>query len=216
MTDKPANPVLSVLGKLLEELLNRAVALDPDGAALLAPLDGRAVELAWTSPDIGLRAQVAGSRIAIGPRAAAEADLSMRGTLAGFANLLLAERGLPSLAGGKVQVSGDAELARRLAGLVRDYAPDLDAAAARGLGPAAGPLVARGVRDGLAFAAKSARTFATDAADYVREESRDAVAREELDAFLDDVDRARDDAERLDARIARLAARRLSGQGSGT
>ncbi|HET9485279.1 MAG TPA: SCP2 sterol-binding domain-containing protein, partial [Xanthomonadales bacterium] len=169
----------------------------------------------WTAPDVGLRATVAGGRISIGPRASVETDLSMRGTLAGFANLLLGERGLPSLAGGRVQVSGDAELARRLSTLMKSYAPDLDAAAARVLGPAAGPLVVRGVRDGLAFAAQSARTLAADAADYVREESRDAVAREELDAFLDDVDRARDDAERLDARIARLAARRPSGHGSG-
>ena len=36
------------------------------------------------------------------------------------------------------------------------------------------------------------------------EESREVVARAELDAFLDDVDALREDADRLAARVARL------------
>ena len=43
-----------------------------------------------------------------------------------------------------------------------------------------------------------------DAADYLTEESRDAVGRAELSAFLDDVDALRDRAERVLARAARL------------
>jgi len=41
---------------------------------------------------------------------------------------------------------------------------------------------------------------------YVTEESRDVVARAELDAFHDEVDALRDDAARLAARIERLRA----------
>ena len=43
-------------------------------------------------------------------------------------------------------------------------------------------------------------------AEYLTVESRDVVPRAELDAFHDDVDALRDDAERLAARIARLRA----------
>ena len=50
-------------------------------------------------------------------------------------------------------------------------------------------------------------SLAGSAAEYVTEESRDVVGREELNAFHDDVDAIRDDVERLAVRIGRLAAR---------
>ena len=51
------------------------------------------------------------------------------------------------------------------------------------------------------------RSLAQSAAEYVTEESRDVVGREELNAFHDDVDAIRDHVERLAVRIGRLAAR---------
>ena len=53
----------------------------------------------------------------------------------------------------------------------------------------------------------AAGALASNAAEYVTEESRDVVAREELNAFHDDVDALRDDAERLAARVNRLRSR---------
>jgi len=65
------------------------------------------------------------------------------------------------------------------------------------------------VANALAASLTQARSlggdFARSAAEYVTEESRDVVARAELDAFLDDVDTLRDDVDRLAARVSRLA-----------
>ena len=63
------------------------------------------------------------------------------------------------------------------------------------------------VRAGLQQARVAAGSLAGSAAEYVTEESRDVVGREELNAFHDDVDAIRDDVERLAVRIGRLAAR---------
>jgi ubiquinone biosynthesis protein UbiJ len=60
------------------------------------------------------------------------------------------------------------------------------------------------LRDGLRAGSGVAKNLARDAADFLTEESRDAVGRAELSAFLDDVDAVRDRAERLLARAARL------------
>jgi len=204
MPARPSNPLLVPLGRALEAFIDRALALDPDARARLAPLEGRSIELTWTPADIGLRLQVRDGRLAVGPRAE-QADLSMSGTLAGFARLLL-----PAIAGampaGRVQMAGDADLARQLAQLAERFKPDLDAAFGRVLGASNGAIAATTLRDALRWAQRSAGTLATDAVDYVTEESRDTPARDELDAFHADVDRLRDDAERLAARIARLTA----------
>jgi ubiquinone biosynthesis protein UbiJ len=102
-------------------------------------------------------------------------------------------------------MSGDAELARRLAQVADRYSPDLDRAFARTFGGAFGPQLARGVRDAFAWARESSRTLAEDAAVYVRDERGDTPAREDVREFLDDVDALRDRVERLAARVAAVA-----------
>lgn len=201
---RPPNPLLALAGGALEEVLNRALALDPASAQRLEPLEGRSVELSWTAADLGLRLDVNDGRLRVGPRAAgADPDLSLRSSLSGLAAMLLpAAGGLPA---GKVQMSGDADLARRLSQLAERFEPDLEDAFARRFGVAFGPQLARALRSAFDWARDSGASLARDAADYVRDERGDVVAREELDAFHDDVDRLRDDVERLAARVARAA-----------
>jgi ubiquinone biosynthesis protein UbiJ len=107
---------------------------------------------------------------------------------------------------GRVEIAGDAELARRVERIASRFAPDFDEAFARVFGDVAGVQMARAVRHSLAFARKSAESLARDTAEFLTEESRDLVARPELDAFLDDVDALRERADRLDARVRRLSA----------
>ncbi len=204
MTPVPSNPLLPLLGRALEGLLERALALDPAARARLAPLEGRHVEMSWTPAGLGLRMSVAGGRIAIGPRQG-EADLSLAGTLAGFARLAFPDRA-GALPAGKVQMAGDADLARTIGQLAQGFEPDLDAALVRLLGDTRGAIVATSLRDAFAWARRSASSLAEDGADFLREESRDVPTRGEVDAFHADVDRLRDDVERLVARLARVKA----------
>ena len=62
------------------------------------------------------------------------------------------------------------------------------------------------MREAFRGATRVAGNMARDAAEFVTEESRDVVAKAELEAFHDDVDALRDQAERLIARVARLPA----------
>ncbi len=61
------------------------------------------------------------------------------------------------------------------------------------------------MRRALAYAADSAHALAKDGAEFLRDERRDLVAPAEMEQFLDDVDALRERADRLDARLARLA-----------
>ena len=74
-------------------------------------------------------------------------------------------------------------------------------------GEVVGVQVAKGVAAALREAKVAGASVAGSAAEYVTEESRDVVAKDEVHAFCDDVDALRDDVERLAVRVQRLATR---------
>jgi ubiquinone biosynthesis protein UbiJ len=61
--------------------------------------------------------------------------------------------------------------------------------------------VARGLLD---WGRRASGSFAGSVAEYLQEEGRDLPTRTEVEEFLSAVDRLRDDAERLEARLVRL------------
>ena len=192
-------------GRALEVALNRALALDPETRAALAALGGRSIELAVESPPLALRVTVDGDRLRVGPvDAEREPDLGVRATIGGLLSQLPMFRRDDAPPVGRMRVSGDAELARRLQRLAERFDPDWQQPFAEVFGDVIGVQVANAVAAGLRHARDAGRDLAEVAAEYVTEESRDVVPRAELDAFHDDVDTLRDDVARLAARVARL------------
>lgn len=204
------NPILAVLGRGLEGALNRALALDPDTLAALKPLDGRAVGMTFEGTGLALRIGVDGERLRVGPAFAGARDLDVAATPGSLLGLAFARlRGdVDATAPGQVRIAGDADLARRLERLATRFSPDLDEAFARVFGDVVGFQFARALRRGFAFARDGAKGLARDTADWLVEERSDLVARAELDGFLDAVDGLREHADRLEARVRRLAESR--------
>jgi len=192
-------------GRALEAALNRALALDPEMRDSLRALDGQRVALTLEAPPLALQVRVDGERLVVGPIASeGEPDLSVRSTLAGlFAQLPMFRRDdAPPV--GKVRVSGDADLARRLQRLAERFDPDWQQPFTRVFGDVLGVQIAKAVAAALKQARVAGRNFAESAAEYVTEESRDVVPRAELNAFHDEVDTLRDDVERIAVKIGRL------------
>lgn len=204
----PFDAFKPIAGRALEVALNRVVALDPESQAALASLDGRRIELALEAPALALSVTVRDRKLWVGPPdSESEPDLGLRATLGGLMSQLPFARrdGAPPV--GKLRINGDAELARTLQKLAQRFDPDWDRPFAEALGPILGPQAARMLREGLRTGRRIAGNFARDAAEFVTEESRDVVGKDELAAFHDDVDALRDRAERLVARVGRLQRR---------
>jgi ubiquinone biosynthesis protein UbiJ len=117
------------------------------------------------------------------------------------------------IAPGKVEIAGDADLARRLEKLASKFAPDFEEAFARAFGDVLGIPIARAVRKALSHARESAAHLTEDSADWLRDEARLAIAPGEVEGFLDGVDDVRERGDRLAARVQRLV-QRMQGAGA--
>jgi ubiquinone biosynthesis protein UbiJ len=196
-------PLRKLAGRALETALNHALSLDPDTQARLATLDGRSVQLHLRGVDLALAITVEGSRLKVGP-APDSSDLRVAATPGSLLSMLFRRHGDESMAPGKVDIAGDAELARRLEKLASGFAPDFEEAFTRTFGDVLGVPLANAVRDGLAHARDTASHLSQDGAAWLRDETRIALAPGEVETFLDEVDTLRERTERLDARLARL------------
>lgn len=205
-TPRIPNPLLSLLGRLLQAALNRALALDPDTRSQLRRLDGRALSVEFRNTPLALRLAVNGEALEVGPAFAGDSALRVAATPGSLVAMLLRQGDDAVLAPGKVEIAGDAELARRLEKIAGGYRPDFEEAFTRVFGDVLGVKIAQGFAAGLRYARERGEALVRDGADYLREESRDLVAPGEMDEFLDDVDALRERSERLEARVARLAA----------
>lgn len=196
-------PLRKLAGRALETALNHALSLDPDTQVRLATLDGRSVQLHLRGVDLALAITVEGSRLKVGP-APDSSDLRVAATPGSLLSMLFRRHGDESMAPGKVDIAGDAELARRLEKLASGFAPDFEEAFTRTFGDVLGVPLANAVRDGLAHARDTASHLSQDGAAWLRDETRIALAPGEVETFLDEVDALRERTERLDARLARL------------
>ncbi|MFZ0870923.1 MAG: SCP2 sterol-binding domain-containing protein [Rhodanobacter sp.] len=198
-------PLRKLAGRALETALNHTLSLDPDTQQRLAALNGRSVQLHLRGPEIALAVTVEDARLIVGPPLE-DSQLRVAAT-PGSLLAMLFRRDDDGIAPGKVEIAGDAELARRLEKLASKFAPDFEEAFARTFGDVMGVPLAKAVRKGLAHARETAAHLTEDGADWLREEARVALAPGEVEGFLDGVDNLRDRSERLESRVQRLVQR---------
>ncbi|MCG6117877.1 MAG: SCP2 sterol-binding domain-containing protein [Aquimonas sp.] len=200
------NPLLALGGQALEFALNRAARLDPQLPAELAALEGRSIELQLQAPALAARITVSGGVLKVGPaQPDAEADLSLTATLGALVSRVLPGAGAATP--GRMKIAGDIGLAQALQRLAQNYSPDMEAALSERLGDVAGVQIAKALKAGFEGAQRGARELAEAGADYLREERRDLLGHDELQAFCDDVDGLRDGVERAEQRLLRLRGR---------
>lgn len=198
-------PLRKLAGRALETALNHTLSLDPETQQKLTSLEGRRVQLHLRGPEIALAVTVADGKLRVGPP---EEDSQLKvAATPGSLLAMMFRRDEDGIAPGKVEIAGDAELARRLEKLASKFAPDFEEAFARTFGDVLGVPLASAVRKGLVHARESATQLTEDSADWLRDEARVALAPGEVETFLDDVDMLRERSERLQARVQRLARR---------
>jgi ubiquinone biosynthesis protein UbiJ len=189
----------------LAELLNRNIADSRRAQSLARQLDGRTVSLVVEGTPLEFYFKADGGRIALTASHGGAADATLSGTPISLL-ALAGPRAEGSLRGGNVRIEGDAEVAEKFRDLLAESQPDFEEELSRVIGDVAARNIANLARGFLDFGRKAGRSLAGNVSEYLQEEGRDLPTRTEMEEFLADVDRLRDDTERLEARVSRVEA----------
>ncbi len=195
-----------MLTATLENVLNRGLPRSPRAQQLCAELAGRnvAIEIREIAR---LLVESTGTSLRI-TRGDAGADAEIVG---GPFGLLALGGSAPEavLQRGDVQIHGDAELAQKFRELALLLRPDLEEELSHVVSDVPAHQIGRFARMAFGWTQKAASTTVQNLAEYFGHERHDLVPRNEGEQFLRGVDTLREDVDRLDARIALLAQRRL-------
>jgi ubiquinone biosynthesis accessory factor UbiJ len=196
-----------MLTEALENALNRGLPRSPRAGELCAELAGRRVGIEVRSTPWHLVVSSDGRSLQL-QRAASLPGVVPDASLSGSPLALLAlATSAPQtvIQRGAVTITGDAELVQRFSELVRLLRPDIEEELSRVLGDTPAHYAARIAQGALNWGRHAARTAVNNVAEYLAHERGELVPRAEGEQYLRGVERLREDVERLEARVARLA-----------
>jgi ubiquinone biosynthesis protein UbiJ len=200
-----------MLTEILEKSLNRNLPRSPRARELALLLTGRrlGIEVLGTGPRLTLEST--GTRLTLRK---AEPEWVTDARVSGSPLALLSLAGRDPEAAvrrGAVEITGDPQLAQRFRELVLLLRPDVEEELSRWVGDAPAHHGMRLARGALDYARRAAATGAHNVAEFLSHESRDLVPLLEAESLFRDIERLRDDVDRIEARIAALARRRGAG-----
>jgi ubiquinone biosynthesis protein UbiJ len=186
-------------------LLNRLLARESWARERLAPYAGKVA--LFEAPPLALRFGVregglleTPGAMSVAAAAAAPADVTLGFDLASLPNLLVDRRAVMR----NVRLSGDADFAHALSEVLQNLRPEFEEDLAPFVGDAAAVRIVGFLREALAQAQQSAARLSGTAADYFVAENPLIASRADVEAFVRDVNRLRDDVERLAKRLDAL------------
>lgn len=203
MSDRHLLTVAALSG--LEAALNAALALDPATVQKLAALEGRVIAIDIKGMGISLYLLPTIDGLKLMGHFDGEADTTLRGAPFDLFRMSGGKAG-EGLFSGAVTIDGDVELGQRIQRIFRQLEIDWEEHLSRLTGDIIAHQVGNKVRNLIAWSRKAGDALGQDIADYLQEESDILPTGVEIEAFLKDVDDLRIDADRLEARIRRLAA----------
>lgn len=196
---------------LAESLINRALKLDPEFLESLEPMSGKIVAVELSGLDISIFFSLGVEGVTFLQLSEAEEvlcgrspDIGFRGSPAALLRMVGAMRRGAAAFGDDVRLSGDLAALESLRDAFRTLDVDLEELLSRLVGDIAAHEIGRAARALLSWGKNTRETLISDAGEYLVEELRVSPPSHELEDFVAEVDRLRDDVERIEKRVDRL------------
>lgn len=181
-------------------VLNRWLAREAWAREKLTPFAGRTARLEL--PPMALAFVVMPEGTLAAASSETQADVTLTADTAALPLLLVDPKALMR----NVKLQGDAEFAQALGFVLQNLKPEPEEDLARFIGDAAAVRIVNGLRTAFAHALDAGQRMSVAAADYLVAEDRVLASRQEVDAFVQEVNELRDATERAEARLRELEA----------
>jgi len=192
---------------ILEEAINRLLALDPEVPRRIARVSGRVIGVEVLGLPGPFYLTFPGGSVHLAASPPAAPDVEVRGGPLSLARLALAPGGERVLLDGGVTVRGDVGVLNELRACLAGVAVDWEEELARAVGDLPAHALGNQARAFGAWLGEVREALGQDLQEYLWEEVRLVPRPESTEGFLAAVDTLRDDLERLAKRVDRLAAR---------
>lgn len=197
---------LETLLSPLARLVNRRIATTTPARELCRELDGKVIAVRVRNTRLAMYCRVEPDGVVLAGDYDDEPDAAVTGSLLTLARLG-GESGEDAVRDGSLELTGDAEVARRFQRLLFYGRPDVEEELASVIGDVAAHEVGEVARRVGRWARDARETFHRNLSEYLQEETRELPTRYETNAFRDRVERLRDDVARMDARLRLLETR---------
>ncbi len=205
--------LVSLFAPTIETVINQVIKLDPDAKARLFKLDGKLIKFELTDLKQSIYFKIDEDYIVVKEAFNNELkpNAELKGNSLSFFNLALSEQQDP-LFKGEVMFSGEIQTAQKF----QHFFEQLDIDWEEHLSKYTGDIVAHELfKAGKSFhgwAMETLNTAKLNLSEYLRFEARATPASIELENFFDDVADLKSDVERIELRINRLLAKKISGE----
>ncbi|MFI4967122.1 MAG: SCP2 domain-containing protein [Gammaproteobacteria bacterium] len=200
-----ALPFASLIVAAVQAALDASLKGSSAARADLKRLDGKVIRLELIGLPLVLHFLAEDGRLTVAADYHGTPDITVRAPAASLMASAL-KRDSEAVPRG-MQVSGDAETAQVFSRLLKNADLDWEELLAQRVGDVAARQIGNAVRGFMGWSRDAGSRLGQDVADYLHYESRDLPPRHEVQGFLSDVDRLRDDAERFTARLRRIESR---------
>ena len=197
-------PLPGILAGLLEGAVNRVLALDENTPALLRRLSGRHLQLDIAGIGITLFFSFADRRVRVRTRLDSEPDTVISGSPQALFAMAMPD-GADGWQSGdsRVNITGDANLARDLERLFSQLDPDWEGSLSRVFGDVLGYQVSTGLRQGARQAREAAGEAGEMVDDFLRSGQAPVVHASEFAAFGKSLDELESTLQRIEDRLDR-------------
>ncbi|MEM7083094.1 MAG: SCP2 sterol-binding domain-containing protein [Pseudomonadota bacterium] len=202
---RPAiNPLRGVFSAV-ESLFARKLAASTAARTRLAKLAGKTLALELTGVGMNVYVHCAEDAVQLSSEFSDDADVIISGTP--FAMLAFA-RSDPQdgIRGGSVKFTGDVGVAQDFQLLFAALSPDFEEELSRLVGDEAAYRVSTAIKDLVNVGKRAVESLTQGISAHLTEGGRDVPTQDELNDFLEEVDRLRADIERAEARLNRTAS----------
>jgi ubiquinone biosynthesis protein UbiJ len=189
----------TVLAAGLETAINRYLSLDPDALPPLAALDGAVIAIDLAGLDLTLYLFPSAQGLRVMGRYEGEPTVQIHGTPLA---LIRQWRGQP--VDSEITVEGDAAAGRQFQALLARLDIDWEEQFSQVIGDAVAHRLGQLWRGFRQWGQQASAMRLRDSGEYLQQELRALPSRRAVESFLSAVDALREDADRLEARIARL------------